>query len=178
VAVRRALSFLATVTVVLLVAILPSTPAAAEPAGPGPPDPRAPTVFSELAAVPAAGSAYDQDATSGRKAAASAVFWQAWSAPASYRPSFDLVPGAGWMAIAVRTCRGGAARYGYLQVVWTRDARTAYTAFRFPADGRWHVVPTTLIMRGGVAVYLRWYGLDADGAAASAPCQAVAGILT
>ena len=102
VAVRRLLSFLATVAVALLVAILPSTPAAAEPARPGPPDPGAPTLASELAALPTAGTAYDQR---NQNRVAPAVFWQAWSGPASYRaismPLLRIIVGSGKSVIVV-----------------------------------------------------------------------------
>ncbi|MGA6159449.1 hypothetical protein ACPEIC_39585 [Stenotrophomonas sp. NPDC087984] len=121
------------------------------------------------AAVLAAGTAVSALAVTAVPANAT-DFWQAWGA-GSYHASADFVPTGGSIHIGGWTCAGGAARSFYVQLVKTNGSQRVFSSYSYGADGVDHTDPRGISVSASTSYYLRWYGRDNNGNAASAPCS-------
>ncbi|MEU1785107.1 hypothetical protein ABZ553_04285 [Streptomyces sparsogenes] len=102
--------------------------------------------------------------------AAATDFWQAWGA-GSYHASSDFVPTGGSVHIGGWTCTGGAARSFYVQLVKTSNSTGVFSSYSYAADGADHTDPRAIAVSTSTSYYLRWYGRNNSGQAASAPCS-------
>lgn len=107
-------------------------------------------------------------------ASATTGFHQSWTTSASYRASYDWVPGSGNLDIGGLGCPGGSARYWYSSLVKTSGSTLVFSTYSYPADGNVYYDPRDVSVATGTAYYMRWHGQNGSlQNGYSSPCQRV-----